>query len=470
MSPADGVRLSTIAVRVGGQIVGGDERAVVDLTVAQDQVAPGVMFCCLVGARRDGHERAAEAVAAGAAALMVERRLPLDIPQVVVPGVRAALPAASAVVFGDPARQLRLVGVTGTDGKSTTALILCHLLGGLGRAAVVGNVLPAGRNTPEAPDLHRRLRQLVSAGTRWVVLEASSAGLVAGRLDGLQFEAAVFTNLSQDHIGEVHADMEAYFLAKRRLFEPERSALAVVNADDAFGRRLLSWRNAPSLPYGLADAEGLESTRTGNRFTWRAHPVQMHLPGLFNVYNALAAATASAEVGLPLPDVISRLGSIPQPPGRLERHQVPDGPSVVIDYAHTPAGLEAVLRQVRSWAPDGRVLAIFGCGGDRDPAKRPVMGRLASELADLTIVTSDNPRGEDPAEIARQILTGVQDERTVRVELDRRSAILEGLKLARPNDVIVLAGKGAESYQEIAGRQEPFSDAAVLAELSGSLD
>lgn len=424
----------------------------------------GDLFCCLRGAHADGHRFAAAAASAGASAVLTEALLPVGVPQIMVDDTRAALPYAAAVVYGFPADRLRLVGVTGTDGKSTTAHMLAHVLSADAPTATSGNLLPEGRNTPEAPDLHRRFADLADDGFVTVVVEASSAGLLAHRLDGLHFDVSIFTNLSQDHLGEVHATMDEYFAAKQRLFEPARTMVAVINLDDPYGERLAAWRDAPSVGYRLRDAETLSATGTGSSFVWRGARIDLPLAGDFNVLNALASATAAAELGVPLADIASQLSELPQPPGRLERISSADGPDVIVDYAHTPAGLENLLRVTRTSTP-GKVTVVFGCGGNRDRAKRAEMGSIAAHLADRVVLTSDNPRDEDPMEIIADIRAGIAAGSVdVVVEPDRRQAIRTAMSGASVDDMVVVAGKGAEPYQEVAGAFIPFDDATTVRE------
>lgn len=359
---------------------------------------------------------------------------------------------------------MQLVGVTGTDGKSTTAHMLAHVLSASGPATTTGNLVPDGRNTPEAPDLHRRLADLADAGYATVVIEASSAGLLARRLDGLHFRASIFTNLTQDHLGEVHPTMEDYFAAKRSLFETERTAIAVVNLDDPYGHRIAASRAAPTVGYRLADAEHLASKPSGSAFLWRGEPVDLPVAGTYNVMNALAAATAAAALDTPNAVIANRLSTLPQPPGRLERISSAHGPTVLIDYAHTPAGLENVLQVARSFV-SGRVTVVFGCGGNRDRGKRADMGRVAARLADRVVLTSDNPRDEDPVEIIADVRGGATTGGLVTVEPDRREAIRLAICEASPEDVVLIAGKGAEPYQEVKGQLIPFDDATVARDL-----
>jgi UDP-N-acetylmuramoyl-L-alanyl-D-glutamate--2,6-diaminopimelate ligase len=467
--PRGDLTVDVISHATGGHVVGDGQVLVTGLAHESKSVLAGDLFCCLRGAHADGHGFAAAAVDAGASAVLTDTLLAVGVPQIVVDDTRAALPYAAAVVYGFPANRLRLAGVTGTDGKSTTAHMLAQVLSANASAATIGNLVPHGRNTPEAPDLHRRFAVLANDGFDTVVIEASSAGLLARRLDGLHFEVSIFTNLSQDHLGEVHPTMDDYFAAKRLLFEPARTKVAVINLDDAHGDRIAAWRDAPTVGYRLSDAKNLSATATGSTFVWREARIDLPLAGRFNVLNALAAATAAAEMGVPLADIASKLSQLPQPPGRFERIISPGGPDVIVDYAHTPAGLESLLHVARTMTA-GKLTVVFGCGGNRDRAKRAEMGRITARLADRTVLTSDNPRDEDPMEIIADIRAGIPAGSVdVTVEPDRRQAIEAALSGTSVNDLVVVAGKGAEPYQEVSGALIPFDDATVIREALAAL-
>jgi UDP-N-acetylmuramoyl-L-alanyl-D-glutamate--2,6-diaminopimelate ligase len=423
---------------------------VLDLAYDARAAAPGTLFFCVPGSRADGHDFAPQAVENGAVALVVERRLELDVPQVVVRDARAAMAPAADVFFGEPTDELELAGVTGTSGKTTTSFLLFAVLAAAGRrpgllgtveARVGGERRGVTRTTPEAIDLQRLFREMLDAGDRSCALEASSHASELHRLDRVRFRALVFTNLSQDHL-DFHGDMESYFQAKRRLFVTEPRPVAIVNVGDEHGRRL-----AEELPDAIAFNADDPSALDG---------IELKLRGRFNVENALGALHAARALGIDDAAIKRGLESVRVVPGRFEA--VDEGQSfhVIVDYAHKPGALENVLRAARDLADGRRVLCVVGAGGDRDRGKRPLMGKIASELADVTIVTSDNPRSEDPEAIITEIVVGTTG--PVEVETDRATAIRRAIELAGDGDVVLIAGKGAEQGQEYADRTIPFDD------------
>jgi UDP-N-acetylmuramoyl-L-alanyl-D-glutamate--2,6-diaminopimelate ligase len=418
-------------------------------------VTPGSLFFCLPGAHTDGHDHAREAVRSGAAALVVERPLDLDAPQLRVPDARVAMAAVAAAFHGHPSHALTVVGVTGTDGKTTTVHLLGAVLEAHGWPTAVIGTLGGPRTTPESPELQAGLAAELAAGRRAVALEVSSHALAQHRVDAVRFAVAAFTNLSQDHL-DYHGDMESYFQAKAALFRPERAAVGVVNADDPYGHRLLAEAPLRLRAWSAADAADLEVTATGSTFVWRGERVTLHLGGRFNAANAVCAATIASELGVPPATVATGLSSVQSLRGRFERVDEGQPFAVVVDYAHTPQGLEQALLAARESAPGGRVLVVFGCGGDRDRAKRPLMGEVAGRLADVAVVTSDNPRHEDPRAIIDDVLAGAPA-RTLEVEPDRQAIDL-AVARARPGDVVVVAGKGHETGQTLDGRTLPFDD------------
>jgi UDP-N-acetylmuramoyl-L-alanyl-D-glutamate--2,6-diaminopimelate ligase len=442
-----------------------------DLAYEARVVGPGTLFFCVPGSRADGHDFGADAVSRGAVALVVERALDVAVPQLVVPDARAAMAVVAAEFFGHPSRDLVVAGVTGTNGKTTTAFLLRSILEAAGlRPGLLGNierrvgdeVRAASLNTPEAIDLQRTLRDMVEAGNRSCAMEASSHASELHRLDRVSFSVLVFTNLSQDHL-DFHGSMERYFAAKRRLFAAEPRPAAAVNVDDPHGRRLSDeLRGGRLLTFGLADeadvrAEGLELTPEGARFRAAGIDLRSRLRGGFNVENVLGAVAAARLLGLAdgaIADGVERLEGVP---GRLEPVDEGQPFTVLVDYAHTPDSLERVLRAARELG-DGRVIVVFGCGGDRDRGKRPEMGRIASAQSDVAIATSDNPRSESPEAIIDDILQGAAD---LEVEVDRGKAIVRAIAAARPGDFVVIAGKGHEQGQESAGRKVPFDDREV---------
>ncbi|MGQ0668579.1 MAG: UDP-N-acetylmuramoyl-L-alanyl-D-glutamate--2,6-diaminopimelate ligase [Actinomycetota bacterium] len=455
----------------------GDPTArVADVTYRSGDVRPGSLFFCVPGANVDGHDFAAEAVRAGANALVVERPLPLDVPQVVVRSVREAMGPISAEFFGRAANRLTLVGVTGTNGKTTTTYLLESvfraagfvpgLIGTTG-ARVDGRAVPFPRTTPEAPDLQRLLARMVEEGVGAAAMEVSSHGLDQHRVGGIRYSCAVFTNLTQDHL-DYHGSMEAYFAAKARLFTPEMAERSVVNTDQEEGRRLLR-PDLPVITFGLESgaevrATDVDATASGVAFRVGELKVRSSLRGSFNVANCLAALAAARSVGIPDRVAVEGIAALDGVPGRVEPVEAGQGFLVLVDYAHTPDGIENVLRAARPLA-GGRVIVVLGCGGDRDRGKRPLMGHAATSLADLTVITSDNPRSEDPLAIIAEIEPGaVEGGGAYTIEPDRRSAIRAAVREARTGDVVVIAGKGHETGQDFADRTVPFDDRDVSAE------
>jgi len=447
-------------------------------------VVPGALFFCVPGFTRDGHEFAADAVSRGAVALVVARPLPMPVAQVKVPDVRAAMAPAAAAFFGDPTSRLRVVGVTGTNGKTTTAFLVRGLLeaGGL-QAGLLGTVTsivggqerPVRRTTPEAIDLQCAFREMLDGGDRACAIEVSSHALTLRRADGVRFAVAIFTNLTQDHL-DFHATMEDYFAAKRRLFVELAPLVSVVNIDDRYGRSLAA-ELPDAITFALRDrratyrAEDPDATLSGTRFTLvgpdGSHECSSPLRGEFNIYNVLGALAAARALGVTLEQAIAAVQSAPQVPGRFELVDEGQPFAVLVDYAHTPDSLASVLSAARALS-DGTLHVVFGCGGDRDRGKRPLMGEIAARLADHAIVTSDNPRSEDPDAIIFEILAGMPP--GAEHEVDRRSAIARALEGAHDGDVVVIAGKGHEHGQEFSGsRKLPFDDVEVARELLRTL-
>lgn len=431
-----------------------------DLAYDARMVTPGAVFFCVPGTRADGHDFAPDAVARGAIGLVVERRLDLGVPQLVVPDARAAMAVAADEFFGRPSEELVVAGVTGTNGKTTTTFLLYSILEAAGmrpgllgtvECRVGGEVRPAVRTTPEAIDVQRTLRAMLDARDRSCVMEATSHGSELRRLDRIRWDALVFTNLTQDHL-DFHGTMERYFEAKRRLFLEGRPP-AAINVGDPWGRKLAADR-PDALTYGFApDAEVGSAELEG---------VELKLRGRFNVENALGALAASRLLGVEREAAVRGLEAVRGVPGRFESVDEGQPFEVIVDYSHTPDSLENVLRAAREMT-GGRVICVFGCGGDRDRGKRPVMGGIASRLADVAIVTSDNPRSEEPMAIIEEILGGMEP--GADVEPDRRVAIGRAIELAEAGDVVVIAGKGHEQGQEFeGGRKVPFDDREVARE------
>jgi UDP-N-acetylmuramoyl-L-alanyl-D-glutamate--2,6-diaminopimelate ligase len=436
------------------EVVGRAPVEVRELAYDTRAVVPGSLFFCVPGLRADGHDFAPEAVERGAVALVVERPLGLPVPQVVVDDARLAMAAAADEFFGRPTQELDVVGVTGTSGKTTTSFLLFAILAAAGRrpgllgtveARVGGERRGVVRTTPEAIDLQRLFREMLDAGDRSCAMEASSHASQLHRLERVRFAALVFTNLSLDHL-DFHGDMESYFQAKRRLFLSGRPP-AAVNVGDEYGRRLAA--ELPGvLTFGFADDADVGPDALDG--------IDLKLRGRFNAENALAALAGARLLGIADDAVARGIASVRGVPGRFETIDEGQPFTVVVDYAHKPDALANVLRAARELAGDGRVICVLGAGGDRDRAKRPVMGRLASELADVAIVTSDNPRSEEPLAIIDQIAGGATSD--VEVEPDRAAAIARAVELARAGDVVLIAGKGAEPGQQLADRTIPFDD------------
>ena len=478
--------LATIAaaLRRAGLLAGerGTLPAEVGAITDDSRIAtPGSLFIAVRGAERDGHAFLALAAERGATAAIVDDPSRTALPALVVTDTRRAAAVAAAAFYGEPARELTLAGVTGTNGKTTTVGMLRHLLQGTpGSTASIGTLgvlvgsdgAPldggSGLTTPGPVELQRVLRVLRDRGVRVVAIETSSHALHQRRIEGLEFAAAVFTNLTRDHL-DYHGTMEAYFAAKALLLaQLTPDGVAVVNADDP------AWAALPPAPrtvrFGIgADADvrasNVSCTTTGSRFRLalggEAHDVALPLLGDFNIANALAAAACAWALGVPADEISARLASMPQVPGRLEI--VHERPTVLRDYAHTPDALERAIHAVRPFVV-GRLIVVFGCGGDRDRGKRPVMGRIAAERADLAIVTSDNPRTEDPERILDDIEAGMGNVFHERVE-DRRDAIGRALELAAADDIVLLAGKGHETYQVRGTTRLPFDERRIVAEI-----
>jgi UDP-N-acetylmuramoyl-L-alanyl-D-glutamate--2,6-diaminopimelate ligase len=431
----------------------------------------------------DGHAFALDAVERGAVGLLCEHFIPelenrAVVQSRVAPGtMRSAMARLAAAFYEFPSRDLLMVGVTGTNGKTTVTHILGDLLARLGFPTDVMGTLSGARTTPEATELQRVLadvrdRQRADGQRHAVAMEVSSHALTQSRVEGIHFDVAVFTNLSHDHL-DYHGTMEEYFEAKARLFSPSHSLRAVINADDPWGKRLLEQVRIPAVAVHRSAATDIVLAPGHTEFTWRGRRVRTALTGAVNVDNALLAAEAATALEIDPDAIADALGSVSPVPGRLQvivtagQQAQRDRPpfTVFVDYAHTPAGLEVVLAEARSLARGGRVLSVFGCGGDRDRAKRPLMGEAAVRLSDIAVLTSDNPRDEDPGAIIEDVLRGIPEGRTnkkVVVEPDRRLAIRRVLELARPGDMVLIAGKGHESYQEIAGERLPFDDAVEV--------
>jgi UDP-N-acetylmuramoyl-L-alanyl-D-glutamate--2,6-diaminopimelate ligase len=446
------------------QVVGDLSLQVTDVVHDSRAVIAGALFCCIPGALADGHDFAAGAVDAGATALLCERPLPLSVTQLVVPDTRVAMGPIASSFHGSPSRVLDVVGVTGTNGKTTTTHLLRSILEADGRPAQVIGTLTGARTTPEATDLQRQLAGFVRDGIAAIAMEVSSHALAQHRTDGTWFRVGVFTNLSRDHL-DFHPSLEAYFDAKASLFTPDRCAAAIINVDDEWGRRLADRVTIPWRPCSLDLVDDIELLPDASRCRWDGVELRVPLGGRFNLANGLAAALAARSLGVMPATIAAGLAASGPVPGRFERVVAGQPFSVVVDYAHTPDGLEQLLLAAREVAGQGRVLVVFGCGGDRDRTKRGPMGAVAARLGDEVVVTSDNPRSEEPSAIIDAVLEGIEDRSNVVVEPDRRAAIAVALHDARPGDVVVIAGKGHETVQITGNVETPFDDRIVAREL-----
>jgi len=483
-SPVPGVSDAVVATE-------GTGPEVTDVVTHPSQVSPGALFACVKGSRADGHDYARDAVERGAVAVLCERVLDLDVPQVLVPSVRRALGPVSAAAWSHPSSAMRVVGVTGTNGKTTTCAIIAAIFEAQGwRTGVIGT-LSGERTTPEAPDLQRRLAKFRDEGAVAVAMEVSSHAIDQHRVDGTRFAAAVFTNLSQDHL-DYHVTMEAYFEVKARLFTPGRFGLAVVNRADPWGARLVErltelagtpegeapaerYRSGgvPVVTYCPQDASDVVAGRLGSSFSWRGERLVLNMGGSHNVANAVAAATTASALGASREAVAKGLASVQPVRGRFEVVDEGQPFGVLVDFAHTPGALAEALRSARELTGSagtaggpgagpgaGRVIVVFGAGGDRDRAKRPLMARVASQLSDIVVVTSDNPRSEQPLDIIEQVVGGVQGPAPL-VEVDRANAIARAIGMAGAGDVVLIAGKGHETGQDFGSHVEAFDDVEV---------
>jgi UDP-N-acetylmuramoyl-L-alanyl-D-glutamate--2,6-diaminopimelate ligase len=477
--------LDELMVKAGVQSPPGSSGVqITSLCYDSRRATAGSLFFALAGAQLDGRKFAQDAVARGAAAVLSETVIPdCPVPQALVANARISMAEVASAFYGNPAASLRAVGITGTNGKTTTAFLVKHLLdsahlrcGLLGTIHyIVGeDVRPASRTTPESADVQELFSQMLDAGSRAVAMEVSSHALVQHRVRGIEWDAAIFTNLTQDHL-DFHGTMDAYFDAKASLFETMyrqtgKHGKSIINLDDRYGLRLIERlpKMAKPLTYGLgvrADFRAIDArsdvhgTQYKLEAKGRQYLVRLPLIGRFNVYNSLAALAAASALGQDLRGAIQAMATAPQVPGRLERVPARRNFAVYVDYAHTDDALTNVLSTLRDLRPR-QLIVVFGCGGDRDRAKRPLMAHAAEKLADYAIVTSDNPRSEDPEDILADILTGMRGTAHEKIA-DRRAAIYRAISLAEPGDIVLIAGKGHENYQEVHGQRTPFDDVSV---------
>jgi UDP-N-acetylmuramoyl-L-alanyl-D-glutamate--2,6-diaminopimelate ligase len=485
-TPDSTTRLDDVAAAAGDLLVrvnGDPDTTISGLAFDSRSIETGDLFFCVPGTRLDGHEFADEAIAAGAAALCVQKPLDSRVPEVIVADTRRAMGRIAAAWYGRPGDDLLLLGVTGTNGKTTTTWLLEAILTAAGhRPGLIGTIytrwsgraMPGVRTTPESVDLQSLLEHMRADDVDSVAMEITSHALVLHRIEGLRFKAAAFTNLSQDHL-DFHPSMEEYFAAKQSLFDPVYIERGAVNADDAYGQLLLEEPSVETITFGLGPDADVRATDIdlgphGSRFVLECidgqAKIETSLAGAFNVSNCLAAAATALQAGIALDAIEAGIASVRAVPGRFESIDAGQPFAVVVDYAHTPDSLENVLAAARDLAAGdrGRVIAVFGCGGDRDRAKRPLMGAVAAERSDYVIVTSDNPRSEDPEAIIADILPGVRSRRTDGADaalVDRLDAITHALQVAHDGDAVVIAGKGHETGQEFRDETVPFDDRVV---------
>lgn len=452
-------------------------------------VKPGDLFVAIKGFNTDGHQYIKNAIANGASAVVLEDKsyCSLEYPWVLVENSRNALADLSAVFYDHPSRNFLLVGVTGTNGKTTTTNLIAEIFADQGyKVGLVGTIhnrigkkiIPVERTTPESSDLQELFSQMVAEKVTCAVIEVSSHALDLARVRGCEFDIAVFTNLTQDHL-DYHKSMEEYYKAKAKLFTnlglnstKNKKKIGIINGDDPWGQKLLAETTVEKLSYGVdkdvnLKAKEIKIASCGVNYHVNNHKVNLMLTGKFNVYNSLAALAVAESQGIPLEKAIKSLESVTGIAGRFELVESTEDFVVIVDYAHTPDGLINILSTAEEFTK-GRIITVFGCGGDRDRTKRPLMGKAAAEHSDYLIVTSDNPRTEDPQQIIKDILPGIEQQVSTnmyRVVVDRKKAIREAIKMAQKDDIIIIAGKGHETYQEINGKKYPFNDKKVAEEI-----
>ncbi|MAS99326.1 MAG: UDP-N-acetylmuramoyl-L-alanyl-D-glutamate--2,6-diaminopimelate ligase [Actinobacteria bacterium] len=421
----------------------------------------GDLFFCFKGEKKDSHDFVYDAIKGGASALVVERKIDIDFPQVISSSSRKMMSEIAEIFYEFPSREITTVGVTGTNGKTTTVNILSAIAKVAGEKTETIGTLTGQLTTPEAPDLQRQIRDSIGNGVSFLAMEVSSHALLQNRISRMTYDAAIFTNLSLDHL-DYHGDMESYYKAKSSLFSPTHSKLAVINADNQFGKRLMNEVEIPQVSFSLNDVDIVERTLIKTTFRWKGKIIELKLPGVFNLENALAAAVTAEALGFNREVIAKGLESAKGTPGRFELLTHSDEePYVIVDYCHTPDGLEKILLSINELLPGARTHIVFGCGGDRDTSKRAQMGMISETHATNVYLTSDNPRSEDQMAIINDILAGIHDTEPVYVNPDRREAIFHAVTTANQDDVVLIAGKGCEPYQEISGTLHPFLDSDV---------
>ena len=477
------MRLETLAKLLGGSAVGNTDVEISGLCADSRKVKKGDLFFCYKGEKFDSHSCAAQVAAVGAAALVCEKKLGCPLPQIIVPDGRAAVAKAARAFYGEADKKLKLVAVTGTNGKTTTTYMLdsifrtagkkCAIIGTLG-ISYAGRFIAPELTTPDPVYLHSVFRDMVDCGVEYVFMEVSAHALYFDKIAGLKFEAGIFTNCTQDHL-DFFADMKEYAAAKKRLFEGGRCRFSVLNSDDAAGREIARFAPSPVM-YGLKNpadvfAVDVEERITGVSFVLNLfdelYEIRLKMPAVHNVYNAMAAATCAKLLGINIGTIAGGLSSLKSVPGRLECAGSFNGAHIFVDFAHTPDGLEKSLQSLKKLCK-GRLYCLFGCGGNRDRSKRPLMGAIAAKYADFLIITSDNPRYEDPFDIIREIEEGVKPSGKAYITVtDRETATEYAVHLLKEGDVLLVAGKGGETYQEVMGIKHSYNDNTVIKNIIG---
>ena len=444
------------------EIVGlSEDLDITGLNFDSRKVTAGDLYFCITGHIHDGHEYAQKALEAGAIALVVEREIDVPLTQILVENAREAMAYISCAFFGFPSKDIKIIGVTGTNGKTTTTQLINQILNTSGIASESIGTLDGALTTPEAPNLQSKFRTLANAGIKSIVMEVSSHALSQHRTTGTEFDIGVFTNLSHDHL-DYHADIEGYFKTKCSLFAPSRCKSAVINTDDPFGLRLADLVDIESVGVSPKNVEVVDERFDGTTLLWNGRKVELQVSGRFNIDNALLAASTCQLLGIEDDGIINGLEAAKPVPGRFEvLESSGENPTIIVDYSHTPAGIENVLKAVQSIDSNARTSIVFGCGGNRDSSKRPEMARTAETYADQVIVTSDNPRNEDPEMIIEQAMSGFKNPEAVIIEVDREAAITRAITSSQAGEVVVIAGKGDETTQEISGKLEPFDDRVI---------
>ena len=461
-----------------------EECEVAGLACDSSEVRSGYVFFCLVGGESDGHTYAADALSRGAVAIVVERKLALDCIQIEVEDSRSALSHAAARFYGYPAKRLKLIGVTGTNGKTTTTYIVKSIIEAAGKTCgligtnsieYAGKTLPSKLTTPDPIELHRIFSDMVAAGVEYAVMEVSAHAAALRKVDGVLFEVMAFTNFSRDHL-DFFGDMSAYAAAKTSLFSKEHAKIAVVNSDDALGEKILRESRLPIVSYGVSnpsDVFGIDLEMSAYGLSYvinmfdKVDKIKFNLTGRFNMYNTLCAAAAACALELPATAVTQGIRNVKKIDGRFNIINTAKC-NVIIDFAHTDDGIANILRAIREFAP-AKIITVFGCGGNRDKTTRAVMGKIVSEMSDFCFVTSDNPRYEPPVDIIMQITSGIDEigKSNYKPVVDRKEAIKEAIEMAGKDDIVLIAGKGAEKYQEIMGVKQPYNDENYVMELAG---